>query len=154
MTASIIPIIFRNQGALLWCVVPESLLDYKDYMRWVLCEDTESIRNASFNPQSRKQFDVLSRQAWAHLLMQIIKVLVHLFIMTVQIMIIVIDTLKVLVLPRVINHVPEYLKEDIDNIRPLDRNLYCMPERVLLAWLTFHCKKQYETLLKATGTCI
>ena len=60
--------------------------------------------------------------------------------------------MKVLVLPRVINHVPEYLRENVDNIEPLDSNMYSVPERVLLAWLTFHYKKQSETLLKGTGT--
>ena len=55
-------------------MVPESLLDYKDFNQWILCEDTKSIRNASFSPQDKKEFDVLSNQAWIHLLMQIIKV--------------------------------------------------------------------------------
>ena len=58
--------------ALMWFVVPESLLDYRDYQQWV--QDVAMNKNISFNPQNEVQFNVLSQQAWTHLLMQIIKV--------------------------------------------------------------------------------
>lgn len=65
-------IIYRNQGGLLWCVIPEALLDHQDFL--VMDEGIGTNRNASFNPQSPEEFDCLSKQAWTHLLMQIIKV--------------------------------------------------------------------------------
>lgn len=59
----------------MWFVVPEALLDYHDYQQWI--QDVALNRNISFNPQNEVQFNVLSQQAWAHLLMQIIKVYVQ-----------------------------------------------------------------------------
>ena len=63
-------------------------------------------------------------------------------------------TNKVLVLPRVISHIPKYLEEEVSNIEPLDSNIYSKPERVLLAWLNFHYKEQRERLLRETGNSI
>ena len=59
----------------MWFVVPEALLDYHDYQQWI--QDIAMNRNISFNPQNEVQFNILSQQAWTHLLMQIIKVHVH-----------------------------------------------------------------------------
>lgn len=56
----------------MWIVVPEALLDYHDYQQWV--QDVAMNRNIGFNPQNEVQFNILSQQAWTHLLMQIIKV--------------------------------------------------------------------------------
>ena len=64
----------RNQGGLLWCIVPEALLDYQDFHHWVHSQDVETLKGSIFNPQSQEEFDDLSKQAWTHLLMQIIKV--------------------------------------------------------------------------------
>ncbi len=57
----------------MWFVVPEALFDYHDYQQWI--QDVAMDRNISFNPQNEVQFNILSQQAWTHLLMQIIKVL-------------------------------------------------------------------------------
>ena len=62
-------IICRNQGGLLWCVVPEALLDYQDYQQWV-----QDLGTVNFNPLTQEKFYDLSKQSWIHLLMQIIKV--------------------------------------------------------------------------------
>ena len=59
--------------------------------------------------------------------------------------------MKVLVLPRVINHIPEFLKEEVQKIEPLDNSMYSTSERVLLAWLNFHYKNQRERLLRDPG---
>ena len=56
-----------------------------------------------------------------------------------------------LVLPRVMSNVPEFLKEEVSNLEPLDSNIYSVPERVLLAWLNFHYEKQKGVLKRETG---
>lgn len=64
----------RNQGGLLWCIVPEALLDYQDFQHWAHSQDIETLKGSIFNPQSQEEFGDLSKQAWTHLLIQIIKV--------------------------------------------------------------------------------
>lgn len=54
-------------------------------------------------------------------------------------------------LPRVVNHVPEFLKEEVESVKSSENNMYSKPERVLLAWLNFHFKNQKEMLLRGTG---
>lgn len=61
------------------------------------------------------------------------------------------DPTKVLVLPRVINHVPEFLKEEVGSIKSFDDSIYSIPGRVLLAWLNFHYKNQKEKLSRGPG---
>ena len=62
----------RSQGGLLWSVVPELLLDYQDYQQWL--KDGGVVTGSAFHPESEEEFLEASRQAWTHLLMQIIKV--------------------------------------------------------------------------------
>ena len=59
--------------------------------------------------------------------------------------------MKVLVLPRVMNHIPGFLKEEVGKIDQLDSNIYSLPERVLLAWLNFHYKEQKAILRREKG---
>ena len=56
----------------LWSVVPELLLDYQDYQQWL--KDGGVVTGSAFHPESEEEFLEASRQAWTHLLMQIIKV--------------------------------------------------------------------------------
>ena len=62
----------RSQGGLLWSVVPELLLDYQDYQQWL--KDGGRVAGSAFHPESEEEFLEASKQAWTHLLMQIIKV--------------------------------------------------------------------------------
>ena len=60
-----------NQGAQLWCVLSEALLDYEDFIQWK--RDNDKAGSVLY-PSSREEFEVWSGQAWTHLLMQVIKV--------------------------------------------------------------------------------
>ena len=57
-------------------------------------------------------------------------------------------TMKVLVLPRAIRHVPKYLE---DKVRSANDDIYSTPERVLLAWLNFHYENQYKRIMRGRG---
>lgn len=52
-------------------MLPEALLDYKDFSQWR--KDNDGAGSVLY-PSSREEFEVWSRQAWTHLLMQVIKV--------------------------------------------------------------------------------
>lgn len=126
----------------MWIVVPEALLDYHDYQQWV-----QDVAMNSFNPQNEVQFNILSQQAWTHLLMQIIKV--HVCVGEYcMILIVVYAVMKVLVLPHVIKHVPKYLE---DKVCSTNADTYSIPERVLLAWLNHHYQNQQKGILRRRG---
>lgn len=60
--------------------------------------------------------------------------------------------MKVLVLPRVIRHVPKYLEDKVSSVND---DIYSTPEKVLLAWLNFHYESQKESwLLRGKGVCV
>ena len=59
----------------MWNVVPEALLDYQSYLQWT--RDITGSTPAHFVPENEGEFDEMSKQAWTHVLMQIIKV--HMF---------------------------------------------------------------------------
>ena len=61
----------RGLGGLLWGMLPESLLDYQDFLQWRRDNDTEG---SVLYPTSKAEFDEWSQQTWTHLTMQIIKV--------------------------------------------------------------------------------
>ena len=56
----------------MWSVFPESLLAYEDWKQWT--KDNGSRAGSPFHPNSQEEFDLLSKQAWTHLVMQIVKV--------------------------------------------------------------------------------
>ena len=56
--------------------------------------------------------------------------------------------MKVLVLPRVIKHVPKYLEEKVCST---NADIYSTPERVLLAWLNHHYENQQKRILRGRG---
>ena len=61
----------RNQGGVLWSVLPEALLHQADYQLW----EAEVGHTADgFRPLGNEEFNELSQQAWTHLLMQVVKV--------------------------------------------------------------------------------
>ena len=66
--------LLRSQGGLLWSLKPEALLDYKDFLMW--CSENTS----TYSNLPEEFFDIISKQSWTHLLMQIIKV--YSFILT------------------------------------------------------------------------
>ncbi len=51
-------------------MVPESLLAYQDWQQWSGQGSSPSL----LQPESEEEFEELSKQAWTHVLMQIIKV--------------------------------------------------------------------------------
>ena len=59
----------------MWCVKPETLLDYQDFCQWLHYQAIKCGPNGSINPQSCEEFEKVSQQAWTYLLMQTIKVL-------------------------------------------------------------------------------
>ena len=61
----------RNQGAILSSVIPEALLDYRDYIQWA-----SKLGNIYTCPKDEEQFNVMSDEAWTCVLMQVIKVCV------------------------------------------------------------------------------
>ena len=64
--------LFRAQGALLWIVVPESLMDWNDFCYWRSSHpNTHSLLACS----THEEFNEFSEKAWTHLLAQLIKVL-------------------------------------------------------------------------------
>lgn len=60
----------RNQGAILSIVVPETLLDYRDYMQWI-----SKVGNKHLEFKDEEQFNCMSNQAWTCVIMQIVKVM-------------------------------------------------------------------------------
>lgn len=52
--------------------MPEALLDYHDYCHWLM--DVGGKGSVGFSPEGEDEFNDLSKQAWTHLLMQIVKV--------------------------------------------------------------------------------
>lgn len=56
----------------MWSVFPESLLAYADWKQWT--RDNSGRAGSHFHPNSEEEFEVFSKQAWTHLLMQIVKV--------------------------------------------------------------------------------
>ena len=66
----------------------------------------------------------------------------------IVIIIIVSATMEVLVLPRVIRHIPKYLE---DKVRSANVDIYSTPEKVLLAWLNHHYENQYRSVLRGRG---
>lgn len=64
--------LYRNQGGELWCLTPDSLLDYKDYQQWLLdCSPSPSPLPPA---TSQEEFQERSTQAWTYLLLLIVKV--------------------------------------------------------------------------------
>jgi len=115
----------KSQGGLLWSLVPESLLDYQDYQQWVC--DGGGVAGSVFHPGSEEEFLEASRLAWTHLLMQII---------------------KVLILPRIMVHLPRPLLQEVSGMDPLASNIYSRPERTLLAWLNHHHHQQRKNIFR------
>ena len=52
----------------MWSLKPEAFLDYKDFLMW--CSENSS----TYSNLPQEYFDIISKQSWTHLLMQIIKV--------------------------------------------------------------------------------
>ena len=59
----------RNQGAILSNIVPESLLEYNDYLQWCA-----KMKQKSSDCKDEVQFNEMSNEAWTCILMQVIKV--------------------------------------------------------------------------------
>ena len=70
----------RNQGGQLWSLSAESLLDYRDYQQWLL--DAPPPSSSSLPPvTTQEEFQERSGQAWTYLLLQIVKVRIHVYYM-------------------------------------------------------------------------
>lgn len=63
----------RAQGALLWSVVPESLMDWKDLRYW---RETNPNVHSVLSLATEGEFQVISEKAWTYALAQILKVLI------------------------------------------------------------------------------
>lgn len=122
-TCSTVISFLKSQGGLLWSVVPEALLDYQDYQQWL--SDVGGRGSIGFCPENEEEFSELSSQAWTHLLMQIV---------------------KVLVLPRAVGHISKSIKDSVNSTPSLESNVYSKCERVLLAWLNHHYTQQCTVL--------
>ena len=64
---SCVLVLFRNQGAILPSVTPETLLDYEDYLQWF-------SSGKLISPKNIMEFNYISMKAWTSVLMQTIKV--------------------------------------------------------------------------------
>lgn len=77
---------------MLWSLKPETFLDYKDFLMWC----SESTSTYSNLPEG--YFNVISKQSWTHLLMQIVKVysivLVYVFMHVLYIQVLVLPTVE------------------------------------------------------------
>lgn len=62
---------YRTQGALLWVVVPESLMDWRDYCHW---RETNPTTPSLLTAITEHDFYEMSERVWTHTLAQIIKV--------------------------------------------------------------------------------
>ena len=56
---------------MLWIVVPEALMDFKDFCHW---RDTNPDTSSFLVSVSQNEFEDVSEKTWTHLIAQIIKV--------------------------------------------------------------------------------
>ena len=66
------PSLLRTQGAMLWVVVPEALMEWRDYQCWKGTHTATPSLLSSVT--SEDDFKEISDRSWTHLLAQIIKV--------------------------------------------------------------------------------
>lgn len=57
-----------------------------------------------------------------------------------------------LILPRIISHVPRLLQERVSEMGPLDSNVYSRAERTLLTWLNHHQHQQRRNIFSGQGS--
>jgi len=114
----------RSQGGCVVNIKPEYLMEPRDYRQWM---KLNGLRNESCDVESTVDdilFESLSKRAWMDLLLQIIKTLV-----------------LAKITPRQLKNAPSPYKNiplptvDCD---PLCSNVYCLGERIILAWMNQH----------------
>ncbi len=140
--------------------MPEALLDWCDYCQW-LSDVGSRGGSVGFQPDSEEEFNELSIQAWTHLLMQIVKVCMCMYVSIAYLHIyhhygvFLAESLsllaQVLVLPRAVSQVSKVIKDSVQNGSTLESNVYCRHERVLLAWLNHHYAQQKSSVFTNTG---
>lgn len=125
----------RTQGAMVSHVKPEDLLDTADYIRWHKIhgklkgmDKEDSSKERGISKLEVAQFETSSTQAWTHILLQLVKVLILSRITPHQ--------FKKLQFPNKNIPLPEV------NPDPLTSNVYSVGERILLAWINHHYNVQ------------
>ncbi|NWW49068.1 CFA47 protein, partial [Pedionomus torquatus] len=131
----------KSQGAYLPHVMPEFLLEYDDYLKWIQDEsgqtDVKNLDTLSNNHLfilEDSMFERMSKRAWTDVLLQIY---------------------KVFVLPRVssCNSTEQFSLESMQkmpriNSEPLSSNIYSPYERTILTWLNKHYEKNRKAVWK------
>ncbi|KAF0046272.1 hypothetical protein F2P81_002801 [Scophthalmus maximus] len=120
---------FRVQGACLWHIKPEYLLDMQEFKHWCSLQSKKEEAGPDF---SSVDYESLSKRSWTDVLLQIY---------------------KVLVLCRVSENRPKTIpnREDGDGIRavnlqPVTSNVYSAGEIQLLSWLNEHYQSMRKTV--------
>nr|XP_019960026.1 PREDICTED: cilia- and flagella-associated protein 47 isoform X1 [Paralichthys olivaceus] len=119
----------RVQGACLWHIRPEYLLDVQEFKHWCSLQSNEEERGLDY---SSVDYESLSKRSWTDVLLQIYKVFV-------------LCRVSESGLNTILN------QEDVDgihtvNTQPMTSNVYSACELQLLSWLNKHFQNMRKTV--------
>ncbi|XP_044297815.1 cilia- and flagella-associated protein 47 isoform X4 [Varanus komodoensis] len=129
----------KGQGASLSHILPQFLLDFEDYKKWMSLHLMEKVQK--LNPGDsfiyvldESLFEAMSKRSWTDVLLQIYKILV-------------------LQRVSVLEDYSQTNSEDTEHIPrisvdPLSSNIYSSCERILLVWMNRHFEKMRKIVWK------